>query len=68
MTRGEPKHCGATHCYDYQARYDKHVAKMASDPAYLQEMSWKIYRRKERELEQKTMGLFTSLQQRGAIK
>lgn len=32
--RGEPIHCGNSHCYDYHMRYLKHVARLKNDPQY----------------------------------
>ena len=65
--RNEPKHCGKLHCYDYQARYEKHLAKMANDPSYYQEMSFKIWQRKEKEREEGATKLFGNLKEKGVI-
>jgi len=67
IKRQEPKHCGSKHCYDYQARYEVHLAKMQLNPDYHKEMSWKVWKRRQSELERKTTSLFYDLQKRGLI-
>lgn len=65
--RGEPKHCGKLHCFDYQARYETHLAKMKNDPSYYQEMSFKIWQRKEREREGSMTDLYGRLRRKGVV-
>jgi len=69
--RDEPKHCGSQHCFDYEARYQKHLAKMQNDPSYHAEMSYKIWQRQKSEQEaaeeQAGMGLFRKLKHKGMV-
>ena len=65
--RGEPAHCGSEHCDYYHRRYLKHLQRMADDPVYFQEMSYKIWKRKEQAKEHEAWNLFGRLKQNGAV-
>jgi hypothetical protein len=64
--RGEPVHCGNSHCWDYHIRWLTHVRKMNMSAEY-RESNFVERKKREGQSEQKAMQLYNRLKAKGVV-
>jgi len=65
--KGQPIHCGSSHCHDYHMRYLKHRAKLANNPEYVMENFIEREKRRNQITEKKAFDLFMRLKNHGVV-
>jgi len=64
--KGEPEHCGSSHCYDYHMRYLKHQRRLGENQEY-REQHFIEQKKRTGMHEKNAFKLFERLKQKGVV-